>query len=268
MKKKIFLLLFTISIPSLAERWYDVEIIVFKRNQNPNTVKENWPVSPKSINFSNAISLSDAAFLATKGLHFLPKKHWKLHEAYNKLTVHTDFKPLLHMAWRQNDGSKNVMPKLRLTAGKDYGDEFHTDGTTQVGHPLDREASLQSHLRIENQNDPMSQLDGFIHVYVQHYLFVEINLILQEAGEYKMPENASIILPPMLDKQDTIIQHIVPRNKQYETLAKFQESKRSYSTEKHMHSYSFDQKRHMRSGEIHYLDHPLIGLIIQVTKVE
>lgn len=32
-------------------------------------------------------------------------------------------------------------------------------------------------------------------------------------------------------------------------------------------SYRLDQKRRMRSGETHYLDHPLMGVIIQVRRV-
>ncbi|MDF4825758.1 CsiV family protein, partial [Vibrio parahaemolyticus] len=33
-------------------------------------------------------------------------------------------------------------------------------------------------------------------------------------------------------------------------------------------SYRLDQKRRMRSGETHYLDHPLMGMIIQVRRVQ
>lgn len=32
-------------------------------------------------------------------------------------------------------------------------------------------------------------------------------------------------------------------------------------------SYRMDQKRRMRSTETHYLDHPLLGMVIQVRRV-
>lgn len=32
-------------------------------------------------------------------------------------------------------------------------------------------------------------------------------------------------------------------------------------------SYRMKEKRQMRSGETHYIDHPLMGMIIQVRKV-
>jgi hypothetical protein len=38
--------------------------------------------------------------------------------------------------------------------------------------------------------------------------------------------------------------------------------------EKFLKSYRFDQKRRMRSSETHYLDHPLMGIIIQVRRVK
>ncbi|QSA20002.1 hypothetical protein JV197_08680, partial [Vibrio furnissii] len=37
--------------------------------------------------------------------------------------------------------------------------------------------------------------------------------------------------------------------------------------ESFLKSYRMDQKRRMRSGETHYLDHPLMGMIIQVRRV-
>ena len=33
-------------------------------------------------------------------------------------------------------------------------------------------------------------------------------------------------------------------------------------------SYAFQQQRRMRSGELHYLDHPVIGLLVKVTPYE
>lgn len=38
--------------------------------------------------------------------------------------------------------------------------------------------------------------------------------------------------------------------------------------ESFLKSYRMDQKRRMRSGETHYLDHPLMGMIIQVRRVD
>nr|WP_269808626.1 CsiV family protein [Enterovibrio nigricans] len=119
MKKLIFLLLCTLSLPTKAERWFDVEVIVFKRNQDPTSVQEKWPETQPNINVSNAVSVFDSVSLQKQGLQLLPQSDWKLNAEYQKLANHAGFKPLVHVAWRQNDGGRGVMPKLRFTAGQD-----------------------------------------------------------------------------------------------------------------------------------------------------
>ncbi|WP_394212911.1 peptidoglycan binding protein CsiV [Enterovibrio calviensis] len=270
MKKLIFLLLCTISWPSIAERWFDVEVIVFKRNQSPDNVQENWPDSQPNINFSNAVSVFDSATLSARGIQLLPKSDWQLNAEYNRLANHAGFKPLLHTAWRQNDGSKNAMPKLRFTAGKNYGKEYYTDGTAKDA-PLNTTTGYAGE---EKQSGSMYELDGFIRVYVQHYLFIETDLVLREPGERKVLQDVNEVAAPLANQPETELDGIMTDGTQItETgdasqFAGFQKLERTYAIEKYLKPYSFEQKRRMRSGEIHYLDHPLMGLIIQVTRAE
>ncbi|WP_028024071.1 peptidoglycan binding protein CsiV [Enterovibrio calviensis] len=270
MKKLIFLLLCTISWPSLAERWFDVEVIVFKRNQNPDSVQENWPDTQPNINLSNAVSVFDSATLSAKGLQVLPKSNWQLNAEYNRLANHAGFKPLLHTAWRQNDGSKNAMPKLRFTAGKNFGDAYYTDGTPK-NIALNADNAYDSN---EKQSGSMYELDGFIRVYVQHYLFIETDLVLREPGERKVLQDVSEVPAPLSNQPITDIETVSADGSvanlpaEADTFAGLQKLERTYAVEKYLKPYAFEQKRRMRSGEIHYLDHPLMGLIIQVTRVE
>ncbi|MDD1794772.1 peptidoglycan binding protein CsiV [Enterovibrio makurazakiensis] len=270
MKKLIFLLLCTISWPSLAERWFDVEVIVFKRNQNPESVQENWPDTQPNINLSNAISVFDSATLSAKGLQVLPKRDWQLNAEYNRLANHAGFKPLLHTAWRQNDGSKHAMPKLRFTAGKNFGDTYYTDGTPKETS-LNADSAYDSN---EKQSGSMYELDGFIRVYVQHYLFIETDLVLREPGERKVLQDVSEVPTPLNNQTATDIETVlddgtkVALPEEADTFTGLQKLERTYAVEKYLKPYAFEQKRRMRSGEIHYLDHPLMGLIIQVTRVQ
>nr|WP_232313074.1 CsiV family protein [Enterovibrio coralii] len=88
LKKLIFLLLCTLSLPTKAERWFDVEVIVFKRNQDPASVTEKWPETQPNINLSNAVSVFDATSLQAQGLTLLPQSQWKLNSEYQKLANH------------------------------------------------------------------------------------------------------------------------------------------------------------------------------------
>ncbi|MGF1705447.1 peptidoglycan binding protein CsiV [Enterovibrio baiacu] len=270
MKTLIFLLLCTISWQTMAERLYDVEVIVFKRNQSPDAVKENWPEAPGGINLSNAVSAYDSASMAARGLTLLPKSEWKLNAEYNRLSRHAGFKPLVHVAWRQNDGSRGAMPKMRLAAGNNYGNDYYKDGTPKGGQTVGDDGT-------EKKSGSMYELDGFIRVYVQHYLFIETDLVLREPGERKVLQDVSAAPAPLAGEPDTVLQDIaqdgdttnvtaIETPNEDVSFAGLQKLERSYAIEKYLQPYAFEQKRRMRSGEIHYLDHPLMGLIIQVTK--
>lgn len=123
----------------------------------------------------------------------------------------------------------------------------------------------------------MYELDGFIRVYVQHYLFIETDLVLREPGERKVLQDVSAAPAPLTGQSDTVLQDIAQDGEATNvaavstpnddvTFAGLQKLERSYAIEKFLQPYAFEQKHRMRSGEIHYLDHPLMGLIIQVTK--
>ncbi|ATF08593.1 peptidoglycan binding protein CsiV [Candidatus Enterovibrio altilux] len=277
MKKLIVLLLYTISWSSLAERIYDVEVIVFKRNQNSDTIKENWQEELNNNDFFNAISVLDSVTLSSRDIKLLPKSDCKLNEEYNLLSRHVDFKPLLHVAWRQNDGSKSIMPKLRFTAGIKYDNDFYTNETSEDVQGYSHALSLNGDSNITKQNGSMYELDGFIRVYVEHYLFIETDLILREPGERKVLDDisatpASILKQPNTPAKNitqdgtTMIKNTENVNSSDVKFTKTQQLKRTYTIEKYLQSYTFKQKRRMKSGEIHYLDHPFMGLIIQVTR--
>ncbi|MDD1782862.1 peptidoglycan binding protein CsiV [Enterovibrio sp. ZSDZ35] len=298
MKKLIFLLLCTLSLPTKAERWFDVEVIVFKRNQDPTSVKEKWPETQPNINLSNAVSVFDAVSLKERGLQLLPQSEWKLNAEYKNLSKHAGFKPLVHVAWRQNDGSRGVMPKLRFTAGPDYGKDYYLDGTPKdapafVANPNQGTVNVTGTDALNATNaatdtstvpaalaapakesGPMYELDGFIRVYVQHYLFIETDLVLREPGERKVLKDVNAVPVPLDNQTDTETDTLMNDNAQVSTtnegtaVTGLQKLERQYEVEKYLEPYAFKQKRRMRSGEVHYLDHPLMGLIIQVTRVE
>ncbi|WP_083539458.1 CsiV family protein [Enterovibrio coralii] len=120
----------------------------------------------------------------------------------------------------------------------------------------------------------MYELDGFIRVYVQHYLFIETDLVLREPGERKVLKDVNAVPVPLENQTDTETDSLLSNNTQVtsttegNTVTGLQKLEREYEVEKYLEPYVLKQKRRMRSGEVHYLDHPLMGLIIQVTRVE
>ncbi|NIY94022.1 CsiV family protein, partial [Vibrio diazotrophicus] len=100
-------------------------------------------------------------------------------------------------------------------------------------------------------------LDGTLQIYVQHYLYAEVMMDLKEPSVREvLMQDEPLELTPADEQADGTVQagNLAPVSP-------------TRKVESFLKSYRIDQKRRMRSSETHYLDHPLMGMIIQVRKV-
>jgi len=278
LKKLIYLLLLAISWPSLAARQFDIEVILFKRNIDPAQVSEAWPDQQKPMNMKGTISFGDDSQLTAKGITLMSPGQYQLTPQYNKLKGHAGFTPLAHFGWRQGDLSKGAAPKFYITAGKDFSEQYLPDGTSKAELHR-REISLSEastdaesgivvitdNLSSNTDTDtttvtpepPLYELEGKIRVYVQHYLFTEASLDLREPGRREVivgAEPIDIESDLLAEESNVQVGHL-------------QEVKKKVEVEEFLKSYRFDQQRKMRSGETHYLDHPLMGMVVQIRRI-
>ncbi|WP_244323479.1 peptidoglycan binding protein CsiV [Salinivibrio costicola] len=265
------LLLIAISQPALAKRLYDVELIVFKRNQDPASVQESWPTQTDVQSVNRAVPVTNTTALQNAGLTPLPRSQWQLTDAYNKLANHAGFTPMVHVAWRQDDSGRAALPLLRVSAGRDYSDRFNADGTpitAQPTAPTNTTASNTESQWEEQSLDtlpprqPLYELDGTLRVYVQHYLFVEADMVLREPSERRALVEDIIDMP----LQTSDAQQGAATNTNNVQVAGLEKVKKQYHIQRFLQPYAFTHKRRMRSGETHYLDNPMMGMIIQVRK--
>jgi len=265
------LLLIAISQPALAKRLYDVELIVFKRNQDPASVQESWPTQTDIQSVNRAVPVTNTTALQNAGLTPLPRSQWQLTDAYNKLANHAGFTPMVHVAWRQDDSGRAALPLLRVSAGRDYSDRFNADGTpitAQPTAPTNATASTTESQWEEQSLDtlpprqPLYELDGTLRVYVQHYLFVEADMVLREPSERRALVEDIIDMP----LQTSDAQQGAATNTNNVQVAGLEKVKKQYHIQRFLQPYAFTHKRRMRSGETHYLDNPMMGMIIQVRK--
>ncbi|OOF27790.1 hypothetical protein BZJ18_07115 [Salinivibrio sp. IB872] len=265
------LLLIAISQPALAKRLYDVELIVFKRNQDPASVQESWPTQTDIQSVNRAVPVTNTTALQNAGLTPLPRSQWQLTDAYNKLANHAGFTPMVHVAWRQDDSGRAALPLLRVSAGRDYSDRFNVDGTpitAQPAAPTNATASNTESQWEEQSLDtlpprqPLYELDGTLRVYVQHYLFVEADMVLREPSERRALVEDIIDMP----LQTSDAQQGAATNTNNVQVAGLEKVKKQYHIQRFLQPYAFTHKRRMRSGETHYLDNPMMGMIIQVRK--
>lgn len=118
-------------------------------------------------------------------------------------------------------------------------------------------------------------LQGTIRLYVSRYVHLETDLWLNTEGDY-LPEGWKMPNPPLAPEpqaQDSsFFQVRLPPDWLYRPyLSNPIENiygERSLPEYRWRHAVALQQKRRMRSGELHYIDHPLLGLLIKVTPYE
>lgn len=254
MKKLIPLLLLMVSMPSLAQRQFDIEVIIFKRAVDAEQVNESWPNTLPEINMEKVGSFQDAEYREKKNVKMLPYSEYHLTEQKESLQKHAGFKVLLHTAWRQGDEGKASAPVFHIQGGKNYSSKFNADGSEKVEITDNVPADSISE---ETIDAPLYELDGKLQIYVQHYLYAETTLDLKAPSvrEITLQDQTIELDSPVSDAESTV------------QIGNLTEVSPTIEVQEFLKSYRMDQKRRMRSTETHYLDHPLLGIVVQVRRV-
>lgn len=257
MRKLLPLLLLFISVPALAQRQFDIEVIIFKRNVNPVSVNESWPTNLPPIDMKGVGSFSNAAYLARKGVKILPPSQYKLDKEVQTLKNHAGFQVLKHIAWRQGDKGRLSAPVFKIQAGKDYSEQFNPDGSEKkevVG------TQVMDGVTETTLPKPLYELDGKLQIYVEHYLYADTSLDLKEPST-----KTTIISDPEIGLNGDADNDSDSSEVQIGNLEKITPPTK---VETILKSYRMKQKRRMRSSHTYYFDNPLMGMIVQVRKVK
>ncbi|MBW8190329.1 peptidoglycan binding protein CsiV [Neiella marina] len=232
----------------------------------------------------------------------------QLTDARRKLANGGAYKPMLHAGWRINIDSKRRMPALKLIAGQNFGARYSSDGWEHpIEEPmllddtevlsLDSSDELSQHSTndtqlsagIENTETtgdpslPTSQpvtaiqststltqpwqevdltptpvvlkpavweLEANLHIWLANWLHVETDMVLRRSGR-KSPQD--VAQPPeqlalAMEPTSTLISDA--------------------ATVPFLFSYQMAQFRRVRSQELHYFDHPMMGMLVQIRPYE
>ena len=205
-----------------------------------------------------------------------------IHKVERQNGVHN----LLHMTWQQPMLSKRNAKAVHLFAGNDYSTEYHPDGFP-VKQPLEQTETPHEFVdptnsqvinadniqqnKMNNQNSihkiedsvdktsksepeaeietkPVWELDGKLNIYLQHYLYIQADLRLRTLGllENSLTDDEELSLA---EHKQNNTEHVKP-------------------AQHFLLSIPMIQNRRVRSGEIHYFDHPKMGMFIQIRKME
>jgi len=101
-------------------------------------------------------------------------------------------------------------------------------------------------------------LNGKLQVYVEHYLYADVKLHLKATSVKDVTFEAKPL--EFTPTDNTVAEDTVQ-------VGLMEDVTPTVHTEECLKSYRMEQKRRMRSTETHFLDHPLLGMIIQVRRV-
>jgi hypothetical protein len=281
----------SVPLASFAEQeeltWYAVEIIVFERTGEIGRNAEAWPLDPGLPDLADAIELtaeglspeelagnpsSDAAGEAAqtdtsttqavpvrasmhtpRAFQLVPEEQYRLTDAWKRLDKSSAFRPLLHTAWVQPGYPSE---QARLVHLRNANAALGTVDAGLQSPPLDGESGFAASLspRITVARDPSkAALDGTLRVHRARYLHVEADLLYYRplAGDARPAAGNDANAALLPDSPDTgLIEQLLADEDRVPRL------------------FRLSAKRRMRSRELHYLDHPLFGLLVEIVPLE
>lgn len=183
---------------------------------------------------------------------YLPEQSLGLRKTRDALTRRNHYRVLFHETWLQPMTSPEKAPALILHGGKRYGDHY--------------------------------ELQGYINLSVSRFLHIQTDLWLSEfsvnPGQDFGPLPRLPVEPQLADKwtsadsansqyqpnDDMVNLTQQPGGTDWTTGAgNWQQEDASKSPYLVNQVTTLRQKRRMRSGELHYLDHPRFGVLIKIT---
>lgn len=234
-------------------RWFQIEILIFTQSDQQNQ-QETWPTNIALAYPPNWKQLESfdpetqmeqhpdpALFLATEPYYSLPSEERLLNNNLRDLENSPRNRVLYHQAWRQQVWGIDEAPSLLIQGGQQYGNHY--------------------------------ELEGSINLSVARYLHLKTNLWFtefennfgQEANDYPpLPELPSLTQETL--EQDLLGETQSPWDRIEITASEYEKILDEPYVSRRI--ITMKQKRRMRSKEIHYVDHPVIGMIVYIVPYE
>ena len=278
--------------------WYQVEIIIFANQNQQDMVSETWP-EPGAITAAEFLELThpdDAAML--KGskpkapdfkagtttmptpFELMDQKELQLTPMAKKLSSSGKYRLLMHAGWRQPtyhpDESKPIfvyqgieMPMMADSTNqgststaansKNSGNRFSAVPVGSFTYDASQYGQLMSASPVDAQTGPeLNPFYGTLRLSVSRYLHLEANL------NYRVPVIKEEMVP--VNMEDSIVGTGIQQNFAFTEQGDTAEMR--LQSRKTLQNFGMFETRRMRSKELHYFDHPLMGIIVRVIPYE
>lgn len=243
---------------SSDERWFQVELIVFAQGGHPGDSDEVWrkdielsyPANWRALvdttlnedsDWQDEPALIPTEELDERALALLPPEELTLRSDAQRLERNSQYRILFHGAWRQAFVENRQEPAILITGGQLYDDHYELEGSIQLS--LRTYLHLDSKLWLSQFNSNFGQeREVWPQLPRRPNQAVDTDLV------FRLNDNSSRQWQGINQSWD------------YEAILA-----QRYVVENIM---LLQQSRRMRSGELHYIDHPKMGLLIKLIPYE
>lgn len=250
-------------------RWYTVEILIFKRMNSGSLTDEFWPQDlslqyPSRLQYLSEKTTDDLSL--KQNFKRLSSNVFTLNAHKESLRRDKNYEVLYHQAWQQQMQGKDSSPSIAIQGGKPIGN-----------------SNAQSH----------SELEGYITFHIARFLHINTNLWLSEPSIANLQgaDNVSSLPDrPLYGYQESKDLEQALKNDRIpsQTLSDRIGERLSRSTNLLIEGATITtdvaenmvtdkntskgvvalaQHRRMRSKELHYIDHPLMGMLIYINPI-
>lgn len=285
-----------IGTASADERWYDVELVVFKHAKAEHFLSEQWPTSWSIPDTGESVNPLDIQKNYLDRFKKLSKEQQSFAGIIDNLEKSSRYEILAYRSWRQEGLDKNRAINVHVQGGKTYrktSKPFISAGFSLATSPageqqvetgtlfepvLDENGSVVSYVipqyapetGIGNSEEIIHELDGSVKIVLSRFLHIYTDLLLLAPVNLK-PEKSGINKDNNLKTDTDLVEETQDSFEAMETVtpAAYRLSPATSDTEfTTLHGFNIQSHRRMRSEELHHLDHPLVGILIKVTPSE
>ncbi len=232
---KLTLCLFTsLLFSSLAHaqnegRWYNVEVLIFKRLGAEALTQENWRNDVK-LGYPDKFKYLQSG--GSQNFSQLPSSSHKLGGYNYTLKKNENYQVLSHKAWKQQMQGEKQAPAIVVNGGRSIG----------------------SH----------KELEGYIKIHIARYLHIKTDLWLTDTKSLTETavDNYNAEEWPSLPARPGTSASEVKSNAAVNLQSFDNNYKSTYPLA------TLRERRRMRSNELHYIDHPLMGVLIMITPID
>lgn len=294
----LFMMAF-IATTAQAERYYDIELLIYKHSKLGEQFRsEHWPNTWLIPNISESLDLNRIPTKQQEKFRRLQDDETTFEEIVEKVTEAERYEILSYQAWRQPGLDKDNRIAIQINAGQIYTQVTELPVAVSPGikpEPETEEPETGSLFIPQSQLDeflePMVSRDPSLPLTLEYRTPAEGETIDRDQRVYELQGTVEIVLsrflhvysdllllqPVYIEKarsnlidEDTALisddnEDILLDNEKPKFNVELVSGDEAFTT---LHGFNIKQHRRMRSGELHYIDHPLLGIVIQARPVK